>query len=556
MKKHGVLYAFISLIILSSCQIVNGDSSSSVISEDNSVLSIEEITSENSSSSEEIISDYEEDELGFYKLNESDYYHKLSVDGESVISYEDIPEGIPTSNSLKLFEEGNEIPLYNVKTNTSQTWNAEAPNRIDNSVAIIQKSGPITLVLQTNFTLKHGVTIRPLNEDIEFSVDENKRLITFTIVESGQYTIEFRLNRTLHLFVDDLNMYEEEKNKPGVIYLGPGIHNKNNNSRIDSNNNFRIYSNQTVFLDYGAVLEGSFVSDSCSNIKIVGGGVIDGQKFARSATTGSRQIPLDFNYCNNVEIHGITTLDPAGWTYNMYFNNTLKIDNIKIISSRSNGDGISLQSCQNVNVSNCFVRSWDDSLVVKNYPHWSNKNNHGTTRNIYFSNCILWTDLAQSMEIGFETIGKVMDNINFEDIIVLHNFHKPVISIHNGNNADVTNVKFKNILVEDASLGKGDGTINVIEFTTAFSSTWSTNHTTTELGSIKGVTLENIDIISTRNDLKINILGCVDTRKGYNNSVHKISDITFIDLTINDELIDENYKYLYTNEYVENLKFL
>ena len=240
----------------------------------------------------------------------------------------------------------------------------------------------------------------------------------------------------------------------------------------------------------------------------------------------------------------------------MYFANTLNIDNIKIISSRSNGDGISLQSCQNVNVTNSFVRSWDDSLVVKNYPHWSNKNNHGATKNIYFKNCILWTDLAQSMEIGFETIGKVMDNINFEDIIVLHNYHKPVISIHNGNNADVTNVKFKNIYVEDASLGKGDGTLNVIEFTTLFSSTWSTNHTTTSLGSINGVTLENININSSRNDLKINILGCMDTRSAYYGGIHKVMNVTFNNVNINEEKITNDYAHLITNEYVEGLKFL
>ena len=83
--------------------------------------------------------------------------------------------------------------MYNVKTNTSQTWNAEAPHRIDNSVAIVQKEGKITLVLQTNFTLKHGVTIRPLNKNVDYEINENKRLITFTIVDSGQYTIEFKL---------------------------------------------------------------------------------------------------------------------------------------------------------------------------------------------------------------------------------------------------------------------------------------------------------------------------------------------------------------------------
>ena len=105
-----------------------------------------------------------------------------------------------------------------------------------------------------------------------------------------------------------------------------------------------------------------------------------------------------------------------------------------------------------MNVKECFIRSWDDSLVVKNYPKWSNKSEHGATRNIRFNNIIIWTDLAQSMEIGYETIGEVLEDVIFDNITVLHNLHKPVISIHNANNANIKNIIFRNITVEDASM--------------------------------------------------------------------------------------------------------
>ena len=45
----------------------------------------------------------------------------------------------------------------------------------------------------------------------------------------------------------------------------------------------------------------------------------------------------------------------------------MSIDGVKIITARPNGDGITVQSSRNVTVSNSFVRTWDDSLVVKNY---------------------------------------------------------------------------------------------------------------------------------------------------------------------------------------------
>ena len=83
----------------------------------------------------------------------------------------------------------------------------------------------------------------------------------------------------------------------------------------------------------------------------------------------------------------------------------------------------------------------------------------------------IWTDLAQCLEIGYETYGKRMEDISFEDIIIIHAYHNAPISIHNGNNAEIKNIKFKNILIEDASMGQGNGKNYLIDFSTEFSST-------------------------------------------------------------------------------------
>src|SRR5690606_8203799 len=131
---------------------------------------------------------------------------------------------------------------------------------------------------------------------------------------------------------------------------------------------------------------------------------------------------------------------PAGWTIHAQESKNILIDNIKIITARPNGDGISIQSCEDVVVRNSFVRTWDDSLVVKNV-------NNQSTNNILFTNNILWTDLAQSMEVGYEAYGPSMTNIIFEDITVLHNYHKAVMSIHNADQANIDNVIFRNITI-------------------------------------------------------------------------------------------------------------
>lgn len=447
---------------------------------------------------------------------------------------------------MHLYEADQEIPLYNCKVNFSHTWNGEAPMRMNSGVGIVELSGKVKFHLETYFKINNIVTIRPLAKEVMFEAFDN--YIDFIIEETGDYTVEFSNQRTLHLFVYDI----EEEVPENTIYFGPGIHNKDNSSYINSSGVINIGSNQHIHLALGAILEARLVSNNTNNVKITGRGIIAGAKFERSVERGKTFIPFDFGHVTNLLFKDIICLDPAGWCYNLYFCNHLELDGIKIISSRSNGDGVSLQSCQNAYVHNVFVRSWDDSLVIKNYPEWSNRNIEGTTKNIVFDNCLIWTDLAQSLEIGFETIGQVMEDIHFTNITVLHNFHKPVISIHNGNNAYIKNVSYKNIIVEEAKMGRGDGKNVLIEIQNLFSTTWSSSHKTTALGFIEGITIEDMYVYNASNP-QIVITGTIDKRFGYDNQeVHFVKDVTIKNLYINNEKIDTNYELLVT-EYLTNL---
>ncbi len=522
MKKY-ILSIFLLIIILtmSSC-IQEGTSSLStntIYTTKDSVATVIEDTSTN---------------------KEYDYKIKTASNVDSRLLYKNM--------TLKVFDL--DIPIYNCKTNFSHTWNAEAPQRMNNAVAIVELEGTARFSLTATFNVELSCTIRPLSEEIVPEVIDDRN-IEFEISKAGQYTIEFSNDRTLHLFVIEFEKYDSYKDMDNVMYFSPGVHNKTNDKRINSNNRINLNSNTVVFLDEGAIVEARFEATNKSNIIIVGYGIVSGANFDRNANTGTATVPYDFQYCNNIKFFGISTLDPAGWCYNLFFSNNIEIDDIKIISSRSNGDGISLQSCQNVHCSNSFIRSWDDSLVVKNYVSWNN-GSEGTTRNIYFDNCLLWTDLAQSMEIGYETIGEIMDNINFTNITVLHNYHKAPISIHNGNNANITNVHYKDIVIEDASMGKGDGKNILIEIVSEFSSTWSTNHKVTAVGSIDNVIIENVTVLFSKNP-QVSIRGSYDGRSGYE-SYHYVTNVVIRNIYISGVKLDENYPNL-EMKYSNNITF-
>ena len=466
---------------------------------------------------------YEVDEQGF-KILENGYFNdSLGLKENAFIP--EIIEGQPIYSRMRMYIGDAQVPIYNVKTNFSQTWNGDTQTRMNNGVTTIGLNGEIEIKIQTSFRINNKLTIRPLSSNINASIDENRNVVTFKINKTGQYTVEFSSDRTLHLFV---NSFDDMKITPQTnwIVFKNGVHTHQNDSRINSNNVVELQSNSVVYIAPNAAVNAKFLANNKTNIKIFGGGYIDGQNFIRNANTGQATVPIEFNHCSNITLKTFSIIDPAAWVFNIFYCSDSLIDNCKVISSRSNGDGISLQSCRKIVVQNCFIRSWDDSLVVKNYKDWSN-GAMGYTDTVHFKNCLLWTDLAQSMEIGFETVGEHMENIFFEDITVLHNYHKPIFSIHNGNQANIKNVQYKNIVVEDARVGRGDGKPVIVELQNVYSTTWSDQYGSYPIGDIDGVSFENIKVLSGISNPKFVISGYEENRSGFEKKVSLVKNVSF-----------------------------
>ena len=168
------------------------------------------------------------------------------------------------------------------------------------------------------------------------------------------------------------------------------------------------------------MVNGTVQAKNLEKVTIKGRGIIDGSPTPSWTNLGqSAKVPINIENSKNINVEGIILMNPNAWSFNALSSENAKISNIKIISARQNGDGITLQSCKNFVVENSFVRTWDDSLVVKNY--------QGNSDNIVFNNIKVWTDLAQSCEIGYETNkgnmkNSIISNITFKDITVFAQF--------------------------------------------------------------------------------------------------------------------------------------
>jgi polygalacturonase len=242
-----------------------------------------------------------------------------------------------------------------------------------------------------------------------------------------------------------------------------------------------------------------------------GRGILSGAHIDRYGGGWKNLVNIHSN-SSNVTVNGIIMLDSPTWNLNLRQSSGIRIEDVKIVGARPNSDGIDLVGCRDSYINRCFVRAWDDCLCVKT-------DNTGNTNNINFSGCILWTDLAQSMEVGYETRSDVMSNITFKDIDVIHAFHKPVMSIHAGDRASIENVTWQDIRVEDAKLNSVPED-NLLMDLWIGSSVWSQD---AERGKIKGVTFRNISVLGGK---------AMRSRVHGFDGNHRISGVTFDNVTM------------------------
>lgn len=384
----------------------------------------------------------------------------------------------------KLTVNGEECYVYDTNVNHTRQWVSNyLPPQSRTPVAYFDFEGMVQITVTVPNRELESVRISPLSYGIKPVVDKENKTVTFTISKPDTYTVTFHDSpeRAIHIFANALETDVPDFEDENVIYIGPGEWD------IES---IVLESGQTLYLSGGAVVHGVVNANFAHDITVMGRGIIDGSCF-EGWKGQNANIPLKFDYCSNITIKDVLVLNSNAWVCQAYNSSDGIIDGLKIISSRPNGDGITLQSCQNYEVKNCFVRSWDDSLVIKNY----DKN----SENISFRNIQLWTDLAQSMEVGYETNkgnkeGSYIRNITFGDICVLNNFHKPVISVHNADDAAVEDILFENIVVENEQVGNGDGDEMpyLIDLNIAQNGNWST---TKERGTISNITIRNVDFL-------------------------------------------------------------
>lgn len=124
--------------------------------------------------------------------------------------------------------------------------------------------------------------------------------------------------------------------------------------------------------------------------------VIESRKRIRFGKNVARNNIIHFSKCTNILIDNVVLEESAGWTCVINHCSGAEIKNMVIDNHMhvANTDGIDICNSSNVLVSNCFIATGDDAIVLKSPEN--------EIKNVTVENCVL-SSFANCFKIGTET---------------------------------------------------------------------------------------------------------------------------------------------------------
>lgn len=292
---------------------------------------------------------------------------------------------------------------------------------------------------------------------------------------------------------DDCDALKQAVKEASVVWFEPGVH--------DIGVAFQVYEGQTIYLEGGSYLLGTFHGYMAPNVTIKGRGILAGDAISRKAVfalkreTGfTKRIVERMRYhainmlctqndsswnafadypgkgCDNLVIEGITIASPRQF-FIRATGVPMTIFNVKMVGSWPyNTDGFSGIGQANTTVFDCFFHCNDDAIYV-------------TPDNCHIHHCNFWQgNNGCVFQFAWGSAPKTQGGGFIHDCNILHVGHveeannRMVFGSRKRGLGDIENIHFKNINIEGP--------------------VWSLIRLETngggELGSFRNITFENI----------------------------------------------------------------
>jgi polygalacturonase len=145
--------------------------------------------------------------------------------------------------------------------------------------------------------------------------------------------------------------------------------------------------------------------ENVERIAITGEGTIDGQGASFEGPYKVRPYMIRFIECRNVTVKDVTIKNSPMWVQHYLACDDVRIAGITVRSNvNHNNDGIDIDSCRRVTISDCNIDSGDDAIVLKS-------TTAKLCADVAVSNCVLSTR-CNALKMGTESNG------GFQNIVI------------------------------------------------------------------------------------------------------------------------------------------
>lgn len=363
------------------------------------------------------------------------------------------PAGEELSKEFLVTVNGKPSPVYVARVPPKDKAQRDSgSNYAEAAFTTFGMGGPATV----NITCSRPISsVRVLPSPLKIVPKVNGKHLTLTMAEPKPLTVEVNDDwvQSLHLFGNPPEENSPLPGDPDVVYFGPGVHEVGH---------LEVGSGKTVYLAGGAVVRGVIqpdepfrLSHSVSSkqekrtyrptvqlhgkgITLRGRGILDGSACPHHA----RNLLLVDG--SDIRVEGIILRDSGTWNMSIRRSEKVTVQNIKILGYRGNSDGIDICNSRDVTVERCFLRTWDDLIVVKT------DRGQGEAKRIVARDCVLWNEVAHALSIGAE-LRENVDDVLFTNCDVIHDKGREwTLRVFHCDSARVSNVRFSDLRIEDS----------------------------------------------------------------------------------------------------------
>jgi len=187
-------------------------------------------------------------------------------------------------------------------------------------------------------------------------------------------------------------------------------------------------------------------AEKAKNVSLTGTGIINGngkhENFSKTFPQNNRPFLARFVNCTNLTIRDVSMNESANWTCHLLGCKDVLVDGLKIKNSvRANRDGLDIDGCENITVSNCRIYSQDDAIVFK-------ATGPAGVKNATVTNCIV-SSHATGIKFGTETTGGyenvTISNCVFKNIPVYSGLSMMIVDGGTMKNIVINNIAMDNV---------------------------------------------------------------------------------------------------------------